>query len=322
MNKDKKYDVVALGEILIDFTDSGSSAQGNPLFEANPGGAPANVLAMLAKLGRTTAFVGKVGDDMFGAQLQAALAAALIDTTNLVKDAAVNTTLAFVQNAPDGDREFAFFRHGSADTKLTADEVRADIIGACQIFHFGTLSLTHEPSAGATRYAVGLAQRAGAVLSFDPNLRPRLWGSLDEAKRQIRWGCAQCDIMKIAADELEFLSDGADTESGAHRLLAEFPNVKMLFVTQGERGSQCFFGDTGVSCPAYSGERARDTTGAGDTFWGCCLDYVLRHGLETPTERALLNALCFANAAAYIVTTRCGAMSAMPERSEIEKIGI
>jgi fructokinase len=228
--------------------------------------------------------------------------------------------LAFVKNAPDGDREFAFFRNESADTKLTADEVRPDIVGDCRIFHFGTLSLTREPSADATRYAVRLAKRAGALLSFDPNLRRMLWSSLSDAKTQIRWGCGQCDIMKIANDELEFLYDCADVPHGAHRLLTEFPNVKMLFVTQGKHGSQCFFGAAHVAAPAYSGERTVDTTGAGDTFWGCCLDFVLRNGPDSPTERELLHALHFANAAAYIVTTRPGAISAMPERGEIENI--
>jgi fructokinase len=200
----KKYDVAALGELLIDFTRNGLSGQGNPLFEANPGGAPCNVLAMLQKLGKKTAFIGKVGPDLFGSLLRGAIADAGIDDSGLVTDAQSNTTLAFVQTEPDGSRDFSFFRNGSADTLLRPDEVAESIATDCRIFHFGTLSLTHEPAASATKYAVKMAKESGAMISFDPNLRPSLWNDLESAKAATRWGLTQCDILKMAEEELTF----------------------------------------------------------------------------------------------------------------------
>ena len=178
----EKYDVVALGELLIDFTDNGFSAQGNTVFEANPGGAPCNVLAMLSKMGRKTAFIGKVGKDIFGSRLCEVLTEVGIDTSNLVFDEEVHTTLAFVKNFADGDRDFSFYRNPGADMMLTVSDLNADIIKNTKIFHFGTLSMTHEGVREATKAAVSLAKEHGALISFDPNLRPPLWKSLDEAK--------------------------------------------------------------------------------------------------------------------------------------------
>lgn len=178
----KKYDVTALGELLIDFTENGTSGQGNPIYEANPGGAPCNVLAMLAKLERKTAFIGKVGQDIFGNRLKEIVAAAGIDVSNLVTDKDVRTTLAFVETFPDGDRDFSFYRNPGADMMLREDEVNEDILRDTKIFHFGTLSLTHEEVRRATKKAVETAKAAGAVISFDPNLREPLWDSLEEAK--------------------------------------------------------------------------------------------------------------------------------------------
>ena len=207
---EKIYDVTALGELLIDFTENGTSAQGNPLLEANPGGAPCNVLAMLEKLGKKTAFIGKVGKDMFGEQLKTAVEEVGIDTRNLVMDEEVHTTLAFVHTYPDGDRDFSFYRNPGADMMLKKEEVDEDLIRGAKIFHFGTLSSTHEGVREATRYAIDVAKEAGCIVSFDPNLRPPLWKSLDEAKAEIEYGLSKCDILKISDNEVEFLFGTTD----------------------------------------------------------------------------------------------------------------
>ena len=191
----KQFDVIALGELLIDFTENGLSEQGNPLLEANPGGAPCNVLAMLQKLGKKTAFVGKVGKDMFGAQLRQVTEDAGICMDYLREDEQVHTTLAFVKTFPNGDRDFSFYRNPGADMMLTADELPLDALRSAQIFHFGTLSMTHPDVRFATKKAVTLAKEAGALISFDPNLRPPLWFDLEEAREQIAWGLSRCDIL-------------------------------------------------------------------------------------------------------------------------------
>ena len=210
---EKIYDVTALGELLIDFTENGTSEQGNPLLEANPGGAPCNVLAMLEKLGKKTAFIGKVGKDMFGEQLKTAVEEVGIDTRNLVMDEEVHTTLAFVHTYPDGDRDFSFYRNPGADMMLKKEEVDEDLIRGAKIFHFGTLSSTHEGVREATRYAIDVAKEAGCIVSFDPNLRPPLWKSLDEAKAEIEYGLSKCDILKISDNEVEFLFGTTDYDA-------------------------------------------------------------------------------------------------------------
>ena len=182
------YDVTALGELLIDFTENGVSGQGNPLFEANPGGAPCNVLAMLSKLGHKTSFIGKVGKDFFGEQLKSAVMEVGIHADSLYMDEEVHTTLALVHTQPDGDRDFSFYRNPGADMMLTESELPAEQLRASKIFHFGTLSMTHEGVRAATRRAVSIAKEAGAVISFDPNLRPPLWKSLEDAKEQVKYG--------------------------------------------------------------------------------------------------------------------------------------
>ena len=194
----KKYDVVALGELLIDFTDNGISGQGNTIFEANPGGAPCNVLAMLQKLGNKTAFIGKVGKDIFGTKLKEVLKEVGIDTSGLVMDKKVRTTLAFVQTLKGGDRDFSFYRNPGADMMLEEGDINNSLIKNCKIFHFGTLSMTHKGVRKATKKAIKKAKESGALISFDPNLRPPLWESLDDAKKQVEYGLGQCDILKIS----------------------------------------------------------------------------------------------------------------------------
>jgi len=316
----KTFDVVALGEFLIDFTCNGVSPQGNPMYEANPGGAPCNVLSMLAKLGKRTAFVGKVGVDQFGALLRGTGLEVGISMDALVMDPGAHTTLAFVRTAENGDRDFSFYRDPGADTLLTADEVPEELIAGARIFHFGSLSLTGEPVRSATQKAVALARKSGAVISFDPNLRPPLWDSLDHAKEQIAWGLSRCDVVKIADNELEFMTGETDFDKGAAILQARYPNIKLLNVTAGPDGSYSYSGGLRVYVPACKLGGVIETTGAGDTFCACVLDYLLEHDLESLTEEDLNQMLRFANTAAYLVTTKRGAIRSMPDLEQIRAL--
>ena len=314
------YDVAALGELLIDFTQNGKSGQGNLLFEANPGGAPANVLAMLRKLGHSCVFLGKVGADSFGDILENTLHDVGIDSRGLRRDKAVHTTLAVVHTFENGDRDFSFYRKPGADVNLSADELDGEVLKGCRIFHFGSLSLTDEPVRTATHRAIELARQSGAIISYDPNLRPPLWDSEDAAKEQIAWGLAQCDVLKISDNEVEFLCGTTDFDRGAAMLREQYPNIRLLDITAGAEGSYAYYGDKRAFEPGCTLGGVIETTGAGDTFCASVLGYLLDHGLDGLTEAQLHEMLRFANTAAYIVTTRHGAIRSMPERAEVEAI--
>ena len=311
----KKYDVVALGELLIDFTENGKSNQGNPLFEANPGGAPCNVLAMLTKLGHKTAFIGKVGEDFFGEQLRDVITEVGIDAKGLCTDKEIHTTLAMVHTYPDGDRDFSFYRNPGADMMLNKTEVQAELIKETKIFHFGTLSMTHEGVREATKEAIRIAEESGAVISFDPNLRPPLWNSLDEAKEQVLYGLAHCHILKISDNEIQFISGKEDYDEGI-RYLQEKYQIPLILLTMGKDGSRAYYKDMRVEV-AGRVVKAIETTGAGDTFCGSSINYVLEHGLENLTEENLKEMLSFANAAAALITTKKGAIRSMPEKEDV-----
>lgn len=315
----KRFDVTALGELLIDFTESGKSPQGNPLVEANPGGAPCNVLAMLNKLGKKTAFIGKVGNDAFGRQLSEAVGKSGTDISGLVTDNDVHTTLAFVHTLSGGEREFSFYRNPGADMMLRKDEVKEDIIKSARIFHFGTLSLTHDSVREATRYAVDIAKKNNLLVSFDPNLREPLWNSLDDAKVQIEYGLSKCDILKISDNELEFITGICDYQKGA-KLLQDTYKIPIIFVTMGKEGSLACCKDILVFKETFSDIKPIEKTGAGDTFTACVLNYILENGLENLSKNNLSELLTFANAAASIITTRKGALNSIPEREEIEAL--
>ena len=312
----KAFDVTALGELLIDFTENGNSAQGNPMLEANPGGAPCNVLAMLEKLGKKTAFIGKVGNDMFGTQLKNAVEEVGIDTRNLVIDNEVHTTLAFVHTYPDGDRDFSFYRNPGADMMLTKDEIQEDLIRDSRIFHFGTLSSTHEGVREATRYAIDVAKEAGCMITFDPNLRPPLWKTLDEAKEQMEYGFENCDVLKISDNEVEFLFDTTDYDKGA-ALIEEKYHIPLVLITMGKDGSRAYYRGRKVEAAPFLQEHTIETTGAGDTFCASTLNYVLEHGLDDLADENLAELLTFANAAASLITTKKGALRVMPTRDEV-----
>lgn len=314
--ENRLFDVTALGELLIDFTENGTSSQGNPLLEANPGGAVCNVLAMLGRLGKKTAFIGKVGQDMFGTQLKNAVEEVGIDTRALFMDEEVHTTLAFVHTYPDGDRDFSFYRNPGADMMLRKDEVPADLIQNSRLFHFGTLSSTHEGVREATRHALEIAKDAGCIITFDPNLRPPLWKSLEDAKREIEYGMTKCDVLKISDNEVEFLFGTTDYDKGA-ALIREKYNIPLVLITMGKDGSRAYYKDMRVEAAPFLQENTIETTGAGDTFCASILNYVLEHGLNDLTEENLLEMLTFANAAASLITTRKGALRVMPSRQEV-----
>ncbi|MDE6218836.1 MAG: carbohydrate kinase [Lachnospiraceae bacterium] len=314
-----KYDVVALGELLIDFTENGVSSQGNPLFEANPGGAPCNVLAMLSKLGHKTAFIGKVGKDFFGEQLKGAITEVGINADNLHMDEEVHTTLALVHTYPDGDRDFSFYRNPGADMMLREDELSEDLLRNTGIFHFGTLSMTDTGVRNATQKAIGIAKESGALISFDPNLRPPLWKSLDDAKQRTAYGLSKCDILKISDNEIQWFTGEEDFDAGIRKLRSQY-DIPLIMLSMGKDGSRAYYKDLSVEVKPFLQENTIETTGAGDTFGACCLHHVLEYGLENLDVQKLTQMLTFANAAASIVTTRKGALRVMPHREEVEAL--
>ncbi len=315
----KTFDVVALGELLIDFTENGTSVQGNPVYEANPGGAPCNVLSMLNKVGKRTAFIGKVGQDIFGKRLKVVLEETGIDVSNLIMDADVRTTLAFVETFADGDRDFSFYRNPGADMMLREEELDTDLLKNTRIFHFGTLSMTHEEVRNATKTAIRVAKEIGALVSFDPNLREPLWKSLDEAKEQVAYGLSQCDILKISDNEIRWFTGEEDFDAGIAKLRGEY-DIPLIMLSMGKDGSRAYYKDLRVEVAPFLQENTIETTGAGDTFGGCCLYHVLKYGLEHFDEAKLKEMLTFANAAASIITTRKGALRVMPTVDEVERL--
>ena len=321
----KKYDVIALGELLIDMTDNGVSGQGNTLFEANPGGAPCNVLAMLNKLGHKVGFIGKVGDDIFGNKLKRVLDEVGIDTSNLIIDKEARTTLAFVETFEDGDRDFSFYRNPGADMMLRKEEVDVSLLQDTRIFHFGTISMTHPEVREATKFSIDEAKKSGAIISFDPNLREPLWNSLDDAKVQVLYGLTKCDILKISDNEIQWLTGEKDYTAGVKKIRKE-NNIPLILVSLGKEGSRAYYKkpDSGeeiiVEVQPFLQKNTIETTGAGDTFGGCVLNYVLEKGLDNLSEDDLKEMLTFANGAASIITTRKGALRVMPDRKEVEEL--
>ena len=315
----KQFDVTALGELLIDFTQNGLSHQGNYLMEANPGGAPCNVLAMLTKLGKKTAFIGKVGDDFLGRHLKTVVEEVGIDTRNLLLDEKVHTTLAFVHTYPGGDRDFSFYRNPGADMNLRDEEVSEELIAKSRMSHFGSLSMTHPDVREATKKALRIAKEQGCIISYDPNLRPPLWNTLEEAKEQIAFGMTQCDIMKISDNEIQWFTGFEDYDEGI-RYLQNTYHIPLILLSMGPAGSRAYYRNLRVEVAPFLQKNTIETTGAGDTFCACVLNYVLDHGLENLTETNLQEMLRFANAAASLITTRKGALKVMPDVDEVDAL--
>lgn len=307
-------DIVALGEILIDFTPSGVNEQGIALFARNPGGAPANVLAMNNRLGGTSAFIGKVGADGFGRYLRQTLTECGIDDSGLIEDTSIPTTLAFVQLNEQGDRSFSFYRKPGADLMLTASEIRRNLIDRSKIFHFGSVSLTGEPCRSACLEAAAYAKQQGKRISFDPNYRPLLWDSEAEAREQIMRGIALADILKVSKEEMLLITRTDDLEKGSAMLLEMGPSL--VLVTMGEKGAFYRNRIHAQLIPTYP-VKAVDTTGAGDAFVGAMLWCLKDLPVEEISHSDLSQMVDFANAAGSLTTTKGGAIPALPSMEEI-----
>ena len=310
-------DVVALGELLIDFATVNADAEGYPTMAAHPGGAPANFLAALTKFGAKTALLGKVGTDTFGELLLDTLQKVGIETRGMVQTDDVFTTLAFVTFDETGDRKFAFSRKPGADTCITFEELDLSAIYEAKVFHFGTLSLTDEPARTTTQKAVSYAKSKGKLITYDPNLRKPLWKDLAEAMRQLRWGLSQADVVKISDEEVDFLF-GLGVEEGAKYILENYP-VKLVFVTCGADG--CYFKNRVAEGKVLGLKniQVRDTTGAGDIFGGSAVWKLLQYGTDPATmdEETLRDVVGFACTAAGLSTTKSGGISSVPEYEEV-----
>lgn len=315
----KRFDMVAIGELLIDMLPCGESQRGNTLLEVNPGGAPCNMLAMAAKMGSCCAFTGKVGQDKFGEMLGSTIASLGIDTQGLIYDPNFTTTIAMVHlDKATGERDFTFVRKPGADIMLTFEEVDKTVIDGADILHFGSVSLTDEPCRGAVKQAVEYALSSGKVISFDPNIRLPLWDDKEDMLNQVRYGLGKSHVVKISLDELEQLYGIGDTyEALAQRTLEDYPNIRALFVTMGKDGCYYRLGEYVGYFPAFTDEPAVDTTGAGDSFAGACLACIARAGLDNMTPELMDEAVCTATAAAAIVVGRYGSLTVMPSPDEV-----
>ena len=312
----REYDVIALGELLVDFNALHSNDFDSVVYESNPGGAPCNVLAMLSNLQKRTAFIGKVGDDFLGHALQQRIVRMGISTEGLSKDKKRNTTLAFLNDSKTYPHQYLFYRNRTADMNLDEGDVDADMLSHTRIFHFGSLSFTHKRCRKATRKAIKAAKSKHRLISFDPNYRPVLWPGEEEARKWMLYGCSVCDILKVEASELAFITQQTTIQNGVDFLQKHY-SISLILVTSGEAGSQAFMGNRKVYQEAFLTNRTIDTTGAGDTFLGCCLAYILEQGMEL-SDHQLQEMLFRANAAASLETTRKGAIRAMPTQAELE----
>lgn len=312
----REYDVIALGELLVDFNALHSNDFDSVVYESNPGGAPCNVLAMLSNLQKRTAFIGKVGDDFLGHALQQRIVRMGISTEGLSKDKKRNTTLAFLNDSKTYPHQYLFYRNRTADMNLDEGDVDADMLSRTRFFHFGSLSFTHKRCRKATRKAIKAAKSKHRLISFDPNYRPVLWPGEEEARKWMLYGCSVCDILKVEASELAFITQQTTIQNGVDFLQKHY-SISLILVTSGEAGSQAFMGSRKVYQEAFLTNRTIDTTGAGDTFLGCCLAYILEQGMEL-SDHQLQEMLFRANAAASLETTRKGAIRAMPTQAELE----
>lgn len=313
------FDVTAIGELLIDFTPNGRNASGDLLFARKPGGAPANVLAANSRLGGSTSFIGKVGNDKFGDFLRQSLEDAKINTQGLSRDPDVPTTLAFVQIDARGDRSFSFYRKPGADVMLKTSDFTEEMVTGCRMFHFGSVSLTEEPARSTTLHAVRTAKQAGCMISYDPNYRPPLWNNEKTAVAQMREGLSLADIVKVSEEEMVLLTGETGLEEGSRRI-GNF-GASLVLVSLGARGAFYRRGEQCGMVPTYD-VKTIDTNGAGDAFLGAvhyCLRGKSREEVRRMTRDELEDILSFANAAGSLTTTKGGAIPAMPTLGEVEQ---
>ena len=312
------YDILTIGEMLIDLTQTGVSDQGIPVYTAFPGGAPANVAVAAAKLGASTAFIGKVGDDAFGKLLVDTVKNNGVNADGMIVTDTANTTLAVVSLQQSGERDFAFYRKGFADTQLSESEISDDTLKNTHILHFGSVSMTEDPSRTATFNSALRAKNMGATITYDPNYRASLWDSVDDALVQMKMPLSIVDILKISNEELPLIADTDDPEEGT-KLLSERYGIPLILLTLGAKGAYYRFGDCTGLCEGVK-VKVADTNGAGDTFFGAFLSGMARLGKYKPSELSedeIRELVIFANKAASITTSRSGAIPAMPTLDEV-----
>lgn len=305
-------DAICLGELLIDFvpTVTGTDLASAPAFQKAAGGAPGNVAVGLQQLGIDTAFVGKVGDDPFGHFLIKSLFDKGVDTSSVLLSADARTGLAFVSLKADGDRDFLFYRHPSADMLLCADEVNEEAIKSTKLVHFGSITLINDPARSATLHAVEIAKEAGCLISYDPNLRLPLWPSEAAATEGLLLGLSKANIVKISEDEVEFLTGIKDLDEARKALWHE--DLQLMVVTRGSSGCYYFTAEHQGEVESFK-VKAVDTTGAGDGFMAGLLQGLLKNP-DTVNKPELLKKLCqFANAVGAITTTERGGIPALPD---------
>jgi fructokinase len=314
------FDITAMGELLFDFSLYGNSERGNHVYEANPGGAPANVIVGAQKLGAKTAFIGKIGDDLLSSELKETLKRHGVNTSGLVESAEYNTPLAFVQLDKNGDRSFTFYRNNSADCNITNDDIDLKIIQDSKIFHFGSLTMTDQPSRSATLYAAKVAHDRGLTVSFDPNIRSSLWRSKEEMIETIKSALQFCDILKISDYELSLITNSKNIKSGM-QLLQEQYGIKLIFTTLGADGCEWYYNGYCGKMPSYD-VKTIDTTGAGDSFIAAILYKIscLNNGLESLCQNELTEIARFASAASSLTTTISGAIPSLPAFNQVEDL--
>jgi sugar (glycoside-pentoside-hexuronide) transporter len=315
--RQRHYDVVALGELLVDFNMLHFNDFDSAVYESNPGGAPCNVLAMLTNLGKKTAFIGKIGDDFLGNALEQRIKKIGISTEGLCKGNRLNTTLAFLNDKGEGRNKYVFYRNQTADMNLSEHDFDSDILSRTRIFHFGSLSFTHKKCRKASRKAIQAAKSHHRLISFDPNYRPILWRNENDARKWMLYGCSVCHILKVEESELFFITQQNQIENAVAYLKQRY-SIRLIFVTSSEKGSRAYLDNLKAEQKAFLTDQTIDTVGTGDTFLGCCLAYILDNGLDL-TIRQLQEMLVIASAAASIETTRKGAINAMPAKEEIER---
>ncbi len=311
--------IIALGELLIDFIQYGESENNNPLYEANPGGAPGNFLAMLNKLGNKVSFVGKVGNDAFGHQLENTLLEAKINTEGLIKTSDYPTTLAFVHHDESGDRSFTFYRKNGADAAINENDVKESYFEDMDLFHFGTLSMTNDVCKKATLKAIKIAKKKNLLISFDPNLRSALWPNLDMAREAFIEGFKVCNVLKIADNELIWFTGEEDLEKAIKIFREEYP-IDLIFLTLGKDGSKAYYKNICVNAPTFLDVKCVDTTGAGDSFMGASMHKVLSYGINNLDSDILKEILIFSNAAASLVASKKGVIKSLPSIEDINSL--
>lgn len=309
---------ISLGELLIDFTPHGVSQNGNMLFERNPGGAPANLAVQLVRLGVPCAFLGKVGNDMFGHFLKDILQKNGVSTGGLKFSKTTATSLAFVQLSEQGDRDFSFYRNPGADTRLCEEDIDYNLIDRCDLLDFGSLLFTNEPSRSTVHHVLQYAKKRKKLIAYDPNWRPMLWKSEETALREIRNGLAYCDILKVSDEELKLITGRSNVAEGITSLLSD--GIRLILVTMGKRGSIIANGAHPVRSYAYD-VKVADTTGSGDSSFAACLSRILRYGKNVSelTEEELTQIADYANACGSVSASKIGGIPAMSSPEEIER---